>query len=172
MFFILTLIKFSLICLSSGYFLPPSNYKHKYDEQYFLTYRFSSTTQVYTPRHDPDSLFFGFFPIWSAILVALTAFCLMVSLVGVCCWFIGLKNPRRVLQEEAKKYKKQVEKEQEIKEYFAEEQFYDDISMRMLDSVDKNASSLFASSKLIAESDYESKIYLEAKKKRFMRDHL
>lgn len=76
------------------------------------------------------------------------------------------------MQEEAKKFKKQTEKEQQMKEYFAEEQFYDDISMRMLDSVDKNTSSLFASSKLITESDYESRTYLEAKKKRFMRDHL
>lgn len=160
------------ICLSSAYILPPNHSKHRYDEEYFLTYRHSTTTFGSTPRHDPDSLFFGFFPIWSAILVALTAFCLLISLIGVCCWIVGLKNPRSILKNEAKKYKKQLEKEQQVKEYFAEEQFYDDISMRMLDTMEKNTSNSLASTKLISESEYESKIYLEAKKKRFMRDHL
>ncbi|RMZ94654.1 hypothetical protein BpHYR1_005409 [Brachionus plicatilis] len=160
------------ICSSGGPFLAASGFKHKYDEKYFLTYRYSTTTQASTPRHDPDSLFFGFFPIWSAILVALTGFCLFVSLIGVCCWIVGLKNPRTLLHEEAKKCRKKIEKEQQIKEFLAEEQFYDDISMRMLDSMDKNASISYASAKLITESEYESKIYVENKKKRFMRDHL
>lgn len=37
----------------------------------------------------------GFFPIWSAILVCLTGFCLIVMLLGFVCYAAGCENPRK-----------------------------------------------------------------------------
>ena len=56
----------------------------------------------------------------------------------------------------------------EQQEQDIEEQFYDDISMRMLDTLDKNHSSLFNDSRLVSEYEIDSKL----KKKKFRSDHL
>lgn len=53
-------------------------------------------------------------------------------------------------------------KQQEID---LEDQFYDEISMKMVDTLDKNSSNLFSDSRLISEYDAESRIYLDVKKK-------
>lgn len=49
-----------------------------------------------------------------------------------------------------------------------EEQYYDDISMRMLDTTDKNNSNLFNDSRLVSEYEMDPKL----KKKIFRREHL
>lgn len=94
-------------------------------------------------------------------MVALTSFCLVLALIGTFCWLLGCNNPRRVLEKEASMLREQ--QEQDI-----EEQFYDDISMRMLDTLDKNHSSLFNDSRLVSEYEIDSKL----KKKKFRSDHL
>ncbi|CAF0758017.1 unnamed protein product [Brachionus calyciflorus] len=160
-----------MLGLISTQHIPASRHDYKLNERYYLTYKYSTTTRPVTPRPDPDSFFLGFFPIWSAILIGLTGFCLFVSLIGLCCWLIGLNNPRRVMKEQNNKYKKQLQKEQEMQQEYLEDQYYDDISMRMIDTIDKHGPNLFADAKLVTEFDYESKIYME-KKKKFMRDHL
>ena len=107
----------------------------------------------------------GFFPIWAACLVALTVFCLILSLIGFFCWLAGCNNPRRKLQQEAELLKKQQQRDEVI-----EEQFYDDISMRMLDNTDKNASSLFSDSKIYLKNEQE--VDSKIKRKKFRHDHL
>ena len=77
--------------------------------------------------------------------------------------------------------KKQMDQELVI----MEEQLYDDISIRMMDNencynntiIDRGArivdnSTLFSNSKLISEVDADAKYLTDAKKKKFMRDHL
>jgi hypothetical protein len=91
----------------------------------------------------------------------MTGFCLLISLIGVFCWLIGMINPRRQLLKEASIIKAQQEEQYE--------QYYDDISMKMIDPIDQNNSNLFSSSRLM--SDYavsDPKL----KKKLFLKDNL
>jgi hypothetical protein len=90
---------------------------------------------------------------------------LILSLIGFFCWLAGCNNPRRKLQQEADMLKKQQQRDEII-----EEQFYDDISMRMLDNTDKNASSLFSDSKIYLKNEQE--IDSKIKRKKFRHDHL
>jgi hypothetical protein len=102
----------------------------------------------------------------------MTGFCLFVSLVGSLCWLAGCTNPRNQMRLESQKLKKQ-QQDQEI--VMMEEQLYDDISVRMIDNtLDRvvDNSTLFSNSRLISEFDTDSKYFIEAKKKKFMRDHL
>lgn len=75
--------------------------------------------------------------------------------------------------------KKQMDQELVI----MEEQLYDDISIRMMDNencynnttIDRGVvdnSTLFSNSKLISEAETDVKYLTDAKKKKFMRDHL
>ena len=110
----------------------------------------------------------GFFPIWSAILVALTACCLFVSIMGVMCWLAGFVNPRRQMASSSTKDAFHMRHSQQIEDTFSQHE-YDDISVRMLDTYEKsNASHLFNDSKLIGEYDADYKL----KKKMFLREHL
>jgi hypothetical protein len=95
------------------------------------------------------------------------------------CWWGGCTNPRNELIREAHKLKKQ-QLEQDL--VLMEEQFYDDISDRMIggpacdltiDRVIDNNSILFSNSRLInSELDMDTKYLSDAKKKIFMKDHL
>jgi hypothetical protein len=107
----------------------------------------------------------------------MTGACLIISLVGLFCYLAGLSNPRQRLYEESKKLrkKKEIEEEEIYEPPVDVEQYYDHISEKMLDQsvVNKTAaSSLFNESKVISETDFESKKMIEAKKKKFLRDHL
>lgn len=178
---------------AAEYHIPKPNLNP--NDEFFLTYRYSTTSRMTATKEDPDSYFFGmkkkkgilfswififsnifvwigFFPIWSAILVCMTGFCLFVSLVGSLCWLVGCTNPRNQMRFESQKLKKQ-QQDQEI--VMMEEQLYDDISVRMIDNtLDRvvDNSTLFSNSRLISEFDTDSKYFIEAKKKKFMRDHL
>lgn len=62
-------------------------------------------------------------------------------------------------------------KKQQQRDEIIEEQFYDDISMRMLeDTTDKNVSSLFSDSKIYLKNEQE--IDSKIKRKKFRHDHL
>ena len=62
-------------------------------------------------------------------------------------------------------------KKQQQRDEIIEEQFYDDISMRMLeDTTDKNVSSLFSDSKIYIKNEQE--VDSKIKRKKFRHDHL
>lgn len=146
----------------------------------FRTYRYTTTTRNMATKSDPDSFFYGFFPLWSAVCVCLTIVCLLVSLVGLLCWGAGCSNPRREWYEENRRLKRkheQIEKEMIIDSPpVILEEYYDDIaSVRIVESaVEKinTTSSLLNESRVMSESEVENKALIMAKKKRFMRDHL
>jgi hypothetical protein len=148
-----------------------------------LDYRITTSSKKPVEHRDPDSLWLGknklnlnhfyflnfmkenftlagFFPIWSAVLVLLTGFCLLISLVGVFCWLIGMINPRRQLLKEASIIKAQQEEQYE--------QYYDDISMKMIDPIDQNNSTLFSNSRLMSDYGVSDPIL---NKKIFLKDN-
>ncbi len=63
---------------------------------------------------------------------------------------------------------KQQQKQYIDSQTYNEHEYYDDISMRMLDTIDKNNSNLFNDSKLVSEYEMDPKL----KKKIFRREHL
>ncbi len=154
-------------------------------EWYLQRYKLENTSRrtKINPK-DPDNLFFGFFPLWSALLVGLTCTCLLISIVGLACHLAGLRNPRNTYLKE-KNLNKALMKQQ--LEFEAEFNLDDDyVSMTMMDNLNEssggmNTNKLFAGSRLITVPEYEdnsqsstyvSKEYEKARKKRFLRDHL
>jgi len=111
-----------------------------------LNYRITTQVATTTRRSDPDSYFFGFFPLWSVFLVGLTSICLCVALFGIFCWLVGMINPiqqaRLARQNEKRIY---MQRQEALDEFNVEsklnpsgnhqsEEVYDDISMRMFDN--------------------------------------
>jgi hypothetical protein len=153
-------------------------------EWYLQRYQLQNTSpRPKTNPKDPDNLFFGFFPFWSALLVGLTCTCLLISLVGLACHLAGLRNPRTTYIKE-KNLNKALMKQQ--LEFEIDCNLEDDyVSMTMMDNLNENGSGLntnklFAGSRLITVQEYDdgqsslyvSKEYEKARKKRFLRDHL
>ena len=70
-------------------------------------------------------------------------------------------NPRRQLLKEASIIKAQQEEQYE--------QYYDDISMKMIDPIDQNSSTLFSNSRLMSDYGVSDP---KLKKKIFLKDNL
>ena len=154
-----------------------------------ISYSLIKTEQVYL-----NIEFLGFFPLWSAILVGLTCFCLLISLIALICHYTGCRNPRNTYLKE-KKVNRALMKQQ-LEMDFAVEPNDDYVSVTMMDQItaDNQSQRLFSSSRLMPQinvpeydldastvySKYENrtfenkyeKDYEKQRKKRFLKEHL
>jgi uncharacterized protein (DUF58 family) len=134
----------------------------------------------------------GFFPIWSAFLAGLAGICLVISLAGLVCHSLGLRNPRFQLKrhiDKARKY--DIEQKIHLDELismnyvetnsnvYIDRTYEPDANVNDVLNYSENQTSklMMPSGQTLSSSETTSATFIHSKKhkekrNRFMKDHL